>query len=211
VAVWNVRKGLVGDLEEEFAVGQHVQVRVLGADADTGVLHLSMKPKADLSAFLDVPGSQWLQGVVTDAEEAVGLALAVPVPGGGQPQEGFVPAHAVPEGGAQVGQQVRVRIHRVNEEKDRLDLTMKADPPGVGLFEGVQPDEWFEGTVAKNLAFGMLVDMQVPDGGTAKGLVHISQIPEGADDFEEGEAVRVRVIEVDADASRLGLSMRPLA
>ncbi len=69
--------------------------------------------------------------------------------------------------------------------------------------------EWREGRVTSVVLFGAFVDL-----GDIDGLVHISQLGTGGylekaeDVVQPGQTVRVRVIEVDRDLGRIGLSMR---
>lgn len=79
----------------------------------------------------------------------------------------------------------------------------------VEQFLNLSPDEWISGRVASITHFGAFVAV---DDDT-DGLLHISQIAEDhvsnvEDHLQVGQDVQVRVIEVDVDNCRLGLSMR---
>lgn len=69
--------------------------------------------------------------------------------------------------------------------------------------------EWREGRVTSVVPFGAFVDL-----GGIDGLVHISQLGAGGyvekaeDVVQVGQTVRVRVVEIDKDRGRVGLSMR---
>lgn len=69
--------------------------------------------------------------------------------------------------------------------------------------------EWREGRVTSVVPFGAFVDL-----GGIDGLVHISQLGAGGyvekaeDVVQTGQTVRVRVVEIDRDRGRVGLSMR---
>ncbi len=69
--------------------------------------------------------------------------------------------------------------------------------------------EWREGKVTSVVPFGAFVDI-----GGIDGLVHISQlgasgyVEKAEDVVQPGQTVRVRVVEVDRDRQRIGLSMR---
>jgi len=83
----------------------------------------------------------------------------------------------------------------------------------VSAFDGVSPNDWFEGEVVGVQTFGAFVVLTAEDGTEAQGLVHVSQI---ADTFVEnindyvtvGQQVKVRVLNVDRDANRMSLSMK---
>ena len=80
---------------------------------------------------------------------------------------------------------------------------------GVETLADLEPDMILEGVVTNVTNFGAFVDIGVHQDG----LVHISQM---ADRFvkdprevaKPGDVVRVRVLEVDTDRSRIGLSMK---
>lgn len=69
--------------------------------------------------------------------------------------------------------------------------------------------EWREGRVTSVVPFGAFVDL-----GGIDGLVHISQLGAGGyvekaeDVVQPGQTVRVRIVEIDRERGRVGLSMR---
>jgi len=69
--------------------------------------------------------------------------------------------------------------------------------------------EWREGRVRSVVPFGAFVDL-----GGIDGLVHISQLGTGGyvekaeDVVQAGQTVRVRIVEIDKERGRIGLSMR---
>jgi len=119
------------------------------------------------------------------------------------------------------GQEVDVWISGLRDD-GKFGLTMvegKTDgggpraPADLGPFEGLSPDEWQEGKVARIASFGAFVTVTLPDGASADGLVHISQIRDGfvdnvEDELSEGQDVKVRVQSVDMGAGRMSLSMK---
>jgi len=86
-------------------------------------------------------------------------------------------------------------------------------PADLGPFENLSPDDWQTGKVARIAGFGAFVTVTLPDGASADGLVHISQIRDGfvdnvEDELSEGQEVKVRVQSVDMGAGRMSLSMK---
>jgi len=86
-------------------------------------------------------------------------------------------------------------------------------PADVTPFAELSPDDWYTGTVDGIVPFGCFVSVTLPDGPTASGLVHISQIRDGfvdnvEDEVEVGQEVQVRVLNVDMDRSKISLSMK---
>jgi len=83
----------------------------------------------------------------------------------------------------------------------------------VSAFDGVSPNDWFEGEVVGVQTFGAFVVLTAEDGTEAQGLVHVSAIAdtfvENIDDYAKvGQQVKVRVQSVDVDANRMSLSMK---
>ena len=75
--------------------------------------------------------------------------------------------------------------------------------------ESLTAGEWREGRVTSVVPFGAFVDL-----GGIDGLVHISQLGTGGyvekaeDVVQPGQSIRVRVVEIDRERGRVGLSMR---
>jgi uncharacterized protein len=75
--------------------------------------------------------------------------------------------------------------------------------------EDLQPNQWVEGTVRNIVDFGVFVDIGVGEDG----LIHISELSEGYvetpyDVVCVGDRLRVRVVRVDEERSRIALSLR---
>ena len=80
---------------------------------------------------------------------------------------------------------------------------------GVEKVSDLQPGMILEGTVTNVAAFGAFVDVGVHQDG----LVHVSNMARGfvSDPHEvvrSGEVVKVKVLDVDVERSRIGLSLR---
>merc|ERR1712039_1010555 len=121
----------------------------------------------------------------------------------------------------EVGQEVQVRVVSVDVDASKMGLSMKEEwsggdrePADLSPFEGIEPDQWLTGKVARTANFGAFVTVTAPDSDAeADGLVHVTQIKDGyvenvADEVEVGQEVQVRVVSVDVDEGKLGLSMK---
>ncbi len=110
-----------------------------------------------------------------------------------------------------VGQEVQVYILNVDEERKRIGLSLRR----------LTPEPW--STVGENYAVGQVVQATITKlasfGAFAKidnaieGLIHISELADHRvnhprDVVHEGEEVLVRVIRIDPEHRRVGLSMR---
>jgi small subunit ribosomal protein S1 len=105
-----------------------------------------------------------------------------------------------------IGQEVEVKIIKVDPVSQRVGLSLKqlqADP-WRQVEQRVHPGDWVEGRVTRLTSFGAFVDL----GEGVEGLLHTSQMA-GADPVAEGQVVRVRVVSVEAERQRIGLSLRP--
>lgn len=112
-----------------------------------------------------------------------------------------------------VGEEIEVKILDLNEEEGRVSLSLKATVPGPwdGVEQKLAKGDVVEGTVKRLTDFGAFVEV-LPGIG---GLVHVSQIshkrienPKEA--LKVGQEVQVKVLEVNADAERVSLSIKAL-
>merc|ERR1739838_440469 len=104
------------------------------------------------------------------------------------------------------GQKVEVRVMSVDTVAGRMNLSMKPGPADWSAFEGMDPGKWHRGVVQNFTKFGAFVDVKSPNGGYARGWVHVTESPEK---IYKGKGVKVRVMSVDTEAGRLNLSMMP--
>ncbi|MBK8361018.1 MAG: RNA-binding transcriptional accessory protein [Comamonadaceae bacterium] len=91
----------------------------------------------------------------------------------------------------------------------RPDFKVARFNDGVEDIRDLQPGMILEGTVSNVAAFGAFVDLGVHQDG----LVHVSQLShtfttDARDVVKTGDIVKVRVVEVDVDRKRIGLSMK---
>ena len=112
-----------------------------------------------------------------------------------------------------VGEEIEVKILDLNEEEGRVSLSLKATTPGPwdGVEQKLAKGDVVEGTVKRLTDFGAFVEV-LPG---IDGLVHVSQIshkrienPKEA--LKVGQEVTVKVLEVNADAERVSLSIKAL-
>jgi small subunit ribosomal protein S1 len=112
-----------------------------------------------------------------------------------------------------VGQQVRVKVIKVENDGKRISLSMKDQ----------EPDPWadvadrhplgsaFSGTIVRSTDFGLFVELEPG----IDGLVHFSQLPFGVKQGDPSIAIGSNVTgwvrEVDPSKKRLSLSLREVA
>jgi uncharacterized protein len=91
----------------------------------------------------------------------------------------------------------------------RPDFKVARFNEGVEDIRDLQPGMILEGTVSNVAAFGAFVDLGVHQDG----LVHVSQLShtfttDAREVVKTGDIVKVRVVEVDVERKRIGLSMK---
>ncbi|HET7677937.1 MAG TPA: 30S ribosomal protein S1 [Candidatus Limnocylindrales bacterium] len=116
-----------------------------------------------------------------------------------------------PESGYKVGEEVEAEVIDINHERGRISLSIRR----------LQPDPWhstvadfnvgdiIDGTVTKIVNFGAFV--RVRDG--LEGLIHISElshqrVAHPADVVHEGQHLKLKIISLDSERHRLGLSLK---
>jgi small subunit ribosomal protein S1 len=109
------------------------------------------------------------------------------------------------------GQELEVQVLSVDRDHDRIALSLKEllPDPWRDLDRRYTLGEVVEGVVTNVVKFGAFVG--IDDG--LEGLIHVSELGDGnfmhpRNVVQEGETVRVRIIHIDAQERRLGLSLR---
>ncbi len=112
-----------------------------------------------------------------------------------------------------VGQEVKAEVISIDPENKRIGLSMKrqeADPWDTVAIN-YQIGQLVQGIVTKMTKFGAFVRLvDVPE---IEGLVHISELSDQRvnhprEVLEEGETVTLRVVKMDIEDRRLGLSLK---
>ena len=112
-----------------------------------------------------------------------------------------------------VGEEVEVKVLAIDEEAGRVSLSLKATTPGPwdGVEQKLAAGDVIEGKVKRLTDFGAFVEV-LPG---IDGLVHISQISHKRvenpkDVLSVGQEVNVKVLDVNAAAERVSLSIKAL-
>ncbi len=111
------------------------------------------------------------------------------------------------------GEKVEVKVLGVNKEEERISLGLKQllPDPWEEFAEKHYEGEIVEGKITKIVDFGAF--MEIEDG--IEGLIHISQLShrhvKTADEVVEvGETREAKIINIDAEQERVGLSLKEL-
>ena len=112
-----------------------------------------------------------------------------------------------------VGQEVTVKVTKVEQDGKRISLSMKEleKDPWEGLKGRLAQGTSFTGKVARQSEFGLFVEVEPG----VDGLVHLSQLPPGVKltdpSVAAGQMVSGWVRDVDESARRLSLTLREVS
>ncbi|MFC0271583.1 30S ribosomal protein S1 [Metabacillus herbersteinensis] len=155
------------------------------------VLEGTVQRLTDFGAFVDIGGIDGLVHISQLSHSHIGK-----------------PSDVVEE-----GQKVTVKVLAVDRDNERISLSVKETLPGPwsNIKEQVKPGDILEGTVKRLVSFGAFVEII----SGVEGLVHISQISNKhigtpQEVLDEGQTVKVKVLDVNEAEQRISLSIREL-
>ncbi|MES0360468.1 MAG: S1 RNA-binding domain-containing protein, partial [Anaerolineales bacterium] len=110
-----------------------------------------------------------------------------------------------------VGQEVQVKVIGVDRERKRIGLSIRQlqEDPWVRKIENLKEGQLIEGTITHLTKFGAFARLDED----LEGLIHISEISEQRvthpkEVLHEGDVVTLRVIKIEPERHRIGLSLR---
>jgi len=111
----------------------------------------------------------------------------------------------------EIGQEVKVKVINVDRDKKRIGLSVRAlqEDPWRSRVQKYSVGQLVEGIITRLTKFGAFARLE----GDIEGLIHISEIAEHRIEhpkevLKEGDVKSLRVIRIDADQHRIGLSLR---
>jgi small subunit ribosomal protein S1 len=111
----------------------------------------------------------------------------------------------------EVGQEVKVKVINIDREKKRIGLSIRAlaDDPWKSRVEKFSVGQLVEGVITRLTKFGAFARLE----GDIEGLIHISEmadhrIEHPKEVLKEGEVRTLRIVRIDPDQHRIGLSLR---
>jgi small subunit ribosomal protein S1 len=112
----------------------------------------------------------------------------------------------------EVGQEVQVKIINIDREKKRIGLSIRAlqNDPWQSKVDKFKVGQLVEGVITRLTKFGAFARLE----GDLEGLIHISEISENRIEhpkeagLHDGSVVTLRIIRIDPDQRRIGLSLR---
>jgi small subunit ribosomal protein S1 len=111
----------------------------------------------------------------------------------------------------EIGQDVKVKVLDIDRERQRISLGLKQtqSDPWQQVLETYHEGDEVDGKVTKVVTFGAFVEI-LPG---VEGLVHISELAQHhvenpREVVSQGDEVKAKIIEVDAERRRLSLSLK---
>jgi small subunit ribosomal protein S1 len=110
-----------------------------------------------------------------------------------------------------VGQEVKVKVIAVDQERKRIGLSIRQlqPDPWVVKVSNLKEGQLVEGTITHLTKFGAFARLDED----LEGLIHISELSDQRinhpkEVVKEGDVVTLRVIKIDSERRRIGLSLR---
>lgn len=114
-----------------------------------------------------------------------------------------------------VGQKVQVKVLGVDPDRKRISLSMREleEDPWVKVAQRFGEGQLVEGKITKLTKFGAFASLVGSQEYEFEGLIHISELSDRRIEHprevvKEGDVLRLRVIKVEPDRRRIGLSLK---
>ncbi len=112
-----------------------------------------------------------------------------------------------------VGQEVKVEVISIDRERKRIGLSIKRqeEDPWTVLTRQYTIGQLVQGTITKLTKFGAFA--RLVDAPEIEGLIHISELADHRvnhprDVVNEGDVLTLRVVKIESDQRRMGLSLK---
>ena len=111
-----------------------------------------------------------------------------------------------------IGQEVKVQVISIDRDQKRIGLSIRRlqEDPWIKKVENLREGQLVEGTVTHLTKFGAFARLGEED---LEGLIHISELSEKRiehpkEAVAEGDVLTLRIIKIDRERHRIGLSLR---
>ena len=116
----------------------------------------------------------------------------------------------------EVGQEIEVKVISIDPDRKRIGLSIRRlqDDPWDDQIAELTEGQLVEGKITRLTNFGAFARLLLDDvEGDLEGLIHISEISEQRIEhpkelLKEGDVLTLRIIKIEEDTHRIGLSMR---
>ncbi len=114
-----------------------------------------------------------------------------------------------------VGQKVDVKVLGVDKERKRISLSIREleSNPWDRVVESFEEGQLVEGIITKLTDFGAFASLSGTDDYDIEGLIHVSElidhrVEHPREVVQEGQVVTLRIIKIDNNRRRIGLSLK---
>jgi small subunit ribosomal protein S1 len=114
-----------------------------------------------------------------------------------------------------VGQEVKVKVLNIDEDRNRISLSLRELEPNPwdDLMADFTEGQLVEGTITKLTKFGAFAAIKGLEEFEIEGLIHISELSDRRIEHpkevvEEDQTLAMRLIKIDRDRRRIGLSLK---
>jgi small subunit ribosomal protein S1 len=205
---------------EVLNVGQNVTVQIIKVNHETQRISLGMKqlqtdPWEGVSAKYPV-GARFHGKVTNVTDYGAFVELEPGVEGLVHVSEmSWVKKNVHPSKIVTPGQEADVMVLEVDSNKRRISLGLKqcVENPWVDFAENHPPGSVLEGEIRNITEFGLFIGLP----GDIDGMVHLSDLSwdktgdEAVKDFQKGQSVEVKVLDIDAEKERISLGIKQMA
>ncbi|MEJ2014322.1 MAG: 30S ribosomal protein S1 [Limibacillus sp.] len=205
---------------EALSIGQTVDVQVIRFNAETQRISLGMKqleadPWEGVAAKYPV-GAKFIGRVTNITDYGAFVELEAGIEGLVHVSEmSWTKKNIHPGKIVSTSQEVEVMVLDVDEQKRRISLGLKQtmENPWDGFQANYGPGSELEGEIKNITEFGLFVGLP----GDIDGMVHLSDLDwnrsgeEAIQDFNKGDMVKVKVLDVDVEKERISLGIKQLA
>ncbi len=115
----------------------------------------------------------------------------------------------------EVGQEIDVKVLNVDAERKRISLSLRdlESDPWDNIIERFEQGQLVEGTITKLTKFGAFAALKGTEEYEIEGLIHISELSDDhiehpREVVQEGQDVAMRLITIDNERRRIGLSLK---
>jgi len=204
---------------EVLSVGQTVNVQIIKINHETQRISLGMKqlqtdPWEGVAAKYP-PGAKFTGKVTNVTDYGAFVELEPGVEGLVHVSEmSWVKKNVAPSKIVVPGTDVEVQVLEVDSNKRRISLGLKQtqDNPWEAFMRDHPVGSTIEGEIKSITEFGLFIGL----GGEIDGMVHLSDLSwsksgdEAVKDYEKGQMVSAKVLDVDAEKERVSLGIKQL-
>jgi small subunit ribosomal protein S1 len=205
---------------EVLQVGQNVTVQIIKINQDTQRISLGMKqlqtdPWEGVGAKYPV-GARFYGKVTNVTDYGAFVELEPGVEGLVHVSEmSWVKKNVAPSKIVNPGQDVEVQVLEVDSNKRRISLGLKQcmENPWQSFATTHPPGTEIEGEIKSITEFGLFVGLD----GEIDGMVHLSDLSwdksgdDSVKDYQKGQVVRARVLDIDPEKERVSLGIKQLS